>query len=356
MCARVLGLLAAALLPATAAGQADLPAPPSVLPFAETVPPSPAAVEVLAGPYPLRPPPWTVTAEIGVGGGDFSGTVIPPRGFKPSRPYHFPLPSARLDGFVNPRVAIARDLAPLVPGVLGVEWQGFSAEGEAILFGYDPVAAVILPVIERARRRGKADLYPALLIRPTPAHTAHLRSRADINLLDATYTDVLWERWDAVHPSTVVRWKVGGRLGGFFNDDQAVAFGYDQWVSNWYIGAGPLVGLSADVPLDPQIVSGMQALFVGVDGGVLFGRNRQRFRETDLFADRPRYREAVVCGDRAVPFLSVEAGVAHRPLAWERVGTRFGVRYVQFWGVADLGPSKLDFHAVTGFVGLDFRF
>jgi hypothetical protein len=337
----------------TPAARADDIVPPSVLPAGVECPPT--ATEVLIEPAPLRPSPWTATVEIGVGGGDLPGRLIPPRGFRPSRPFLFPLPSADLGGFINPRVALSYDFAPLVPGELGVAWQAFSGEGDAILLGYDPLAALVLPAIER-RRRTAAEVWPALLLRATPAQNALLRSRADVNLFDVTYSAWLGSEPPPVGARAGVQLRVGVRLGTFFNDDRATAVGYEQWVSNWFAGAGPMAGLTGELPIGWAFMGRQQALFLGVDGGVLFGRTEQTFRETDLISLYPAYREACVCGDRSVPFLNVEAGLKCGPNWGDRFGSRVGVRYTRYWGVGDLGASQLDFQALTVFVGLDLKF
>jgi hypothetical protein len=57
-----------------------------------------------------------------------------------------------------------------------------------------------------------------------------------------------------------------------------------------------------------------------------------------------------------VPFLNVEASLKSGTGWSDRFGSRVGVRYTRYWGVGDLGASRLDFQAFTVFVGLDFRF
>ena len=114
------------------------------------------------------------------------------------------------------------------------------------------------------------------------------------------------------------------------------------------------MGLTGELPIGWELNGRRQALFLGVDGGVLFGHAEQTFRETDLFADR--YREVRVCGDESVPFLNVEAGLRSGTGWADRLSSRVGVRYTRYWGVGDLGASRLDFQALTVFVGLDLRF
>ena len=316
--ARILTCITLLLLAPVA--RSDEFVPPSVLPAGVECPPT--ATEVLIEPAPLWSSPWTVTVELGVGGGDLPGRLVPPPGFRPSRSFLFPLPSADLNGFINPRVALSYDLAPLVPGELGVAWQAFSGEGEAILLGYDPLAALVLPAIERLRRRDAAELWPALLLRPTPAQNALLRSRADVNLFDVTYSTWIGSDPAPVSARAGVQLRVGARLGTFFNDDRATAFGYEQWVSNWFAGAGPMAGVTGELPIGWAFAGRQQALFLGVDGGVLFGHTEQTFRETDLISRNPAYREARVCGDRSVPFLNVEAGLKSGANWGDRLSSR----------------------------------
>ncbi len=324
--------LAAAQAPPQPIPPPSPPTPPPPPPPPVVIePPPPPAVEVLTDPpLPWRMP-WTISADLGVGDGGMYGTLAPPPGFHPTRRAVFPLPSARLDGFVNPRITLGYDLAPLVPGTLAVTWDAFFAEGDDLLIGPPPPGHAF------------------------PTVDALLRSRADVNLVDLTYSAVLWSGVRNDGPGATLAVKVGGRLGGFYTDDRAEGYGYGQWVSNWFFGAGPLVGLRGELPFGLSIAGRRPVLFAGVDGGVLFGRDHQTFREADLFARRA-YREACMCGDRSVPFLSAEAGVATRPGPDDRWRSRFGVRFTQFWGVGDLGPSRLDFQAVTAFIGVDWRF
>lgn len=330
--------------------------PPPVIPVqaVEAVPGEPSTTAILVD-GPIVTPQWTLTAEIGGGWGGLSGRLRPPAGSRLFRPALFPVPRAELDGFFNPRVAIGYELFT-APGELTLSWQSITSSGEAILLGYDPLAAMFLGYMKKARDKDERGLVPALAMRASPSTNAILTSRVDAQLVDLTYAHEVWRDTRGIGSGPSLKVKLGGRLGTFFNDDRAISVGYDQWVSNYFLGAGPIVGLRGDVPgLGERAGERQGRLYLGVDGGVLFGEATQRFRETDLYAP-VAYRETAVTADQSVPFLSVEVGSTSHFGVEDRFGTTFGFRYSQFWNVGSVGPSNLDLNAFTLFVGCQFKF
>ena len=325
-------------------------------------------------------PPFTLGLEIGAGVGGFYGSLRSPPGFAPNRPLLFPIPSAPLDAVFAARAGFSYELARFLPGQVRVGWEHYGGQGEAILFGYDPMGALFLrnlkdiqndyddrtshdehdPHADHRYHDYRDDIIdmdiPQLLMRDSPAETAIVRSRVDVNLIDFAYTLPLFGPDQDCGPGLAVWAKVGSRAGWFYADDRAVGSGYAQTVSNWYSGVGPVAGVRTDILYGDPVAGRRPALSLAVDGGVLFGESRVRFREVDLSAPNPVYREAAVTGERDVPFVSAELSLGFHTGPILGSLTTVGVRYTQFWGIGRVGNSDQDFLAVVGFLRYEMPF
>lgn len=354
-------------------------------------PPPPEGVaevtQVMAPRVPLR---LTVGGEFGPVFGGWGlwrggGALVPPAGFA-HRSTLFPIPVAeyaddvRYNHSLAARVLVGYQFESL-PLSATASWEGYHRHAETLLLGFDPQVAPLLGGLNdynrrvREPQRGWEDLgddlagpwagddqpagshrdFPRLQMRTVPHSEGHrLRSRVTGNVADFTLAYKLWSPREA--SGVEYRLLGGGRFGGFFADDVAAGYGYEQTASNWFGGFGPHGGLRVDYRLGKREDSDPVQFRVWADakGGALYGQITQRFREHDpLFPSAP-YRELVTRGDRTVPFLSTEVGFG---LFGERGGwLSVGVRYSHYWGVGNLAGSQLDFAAVAGFLSLGIGF
>ena len=346
------------------------PSPPPVTNFA---PPPPATLdgtpvvvqEVVSPVETLVAPRVVFSGDIGTAWAWRGGRLAPAEAFA-ARPLNFPIPSADFDDVLSrkddstnlaARLAASYTFERLPLTVTGA-WETIHAEGNAHLLGYNPDTRRLLGALneynEDRRDGGDDGWWPMLRMRPVAGDAHDLRTRLTANVATAT---AAWKLWTPREEGGIeYRVLAGGRYGGFYTDDRAIGDRYEQSASNWYSGFGPEAGARIDYVSrrgDPGGKSGAR-LWGDVRGGALFGESVQRFRELDLIwgGDTP-YRELVQRGNRTVPFLAAELGIG---FGGPRMQLGFGVRYNQYWGVGDVGPSRLDIGTVAGFLRLDVGF
>lgn len=371
------GLFTLALLASVAAAQPpdDAVAPPPPMTLGE---PPPEVVRIISPVETLTAPRFVVGGDIGPVFGGWGmwrkGTLLPPRPFAIRQPF-FPVPVAEYAADIDPdhaltaRVSAAYTFERMPLTVVG-SWEAYHRHAESLLLGYDPLAAASLDrwnafnrdhrgadvkdgtflAVGTGQAVGSGDerVYPQVQMRNVPSDAHRLRSRVAVNLADVTLEYKVWTPRE--EQRLEYRLLGGARYGGFFADDRAVGTGYEQSASNWFDGYGPQGGLRLDYRL--PVTTGV--IWLDARGGALFGRATQRFRELDRIwgGDTP-YRELVQTADRTVPFLATELGVGG-----ERRGIRLavGVRYSQYWGIGNVGASRLDFAAVGGFLRFEVGF
>ncbi len=357
------------------------PPPPMALPGEavvprELVPPPPPVVPTHAFET-LTVPQLVIGAEVGTtfaGWGVWRrGTLVPSVPFA-ARPLLFPVPVADTGPAVPGNLSItgratAAYTFSQLPITLTGYWEGYHRRAETLLIGYDPQTAQLLGALNgynRRQRQGIAqnsdddsgytisdpaadpEKHPQLQMRSVPSDQHRLVSRVSANIGGASFAYKVWTPRE--EQGVEYRLIAGGRYGGFFAEDRAVGDRYLQSAGNWFSGFGPEAGVRFDRRL--PLTGG--TIWADVRGGALFGEARQKFREFDGIwgGDQP-YREHVQRENRTVPFLSTELGVGG-----ERMGVRLavGVRYSYYWGIGDVGPSRLDFGAVAGFLRLEWGF
>ncbi len=314
-----------------------------------------------------------------------AGTLSPPRAFG-NRPQLFPIPTAEYAGDVKYNHSLAARVVAgytfeYLPLTATGSWETYHRHAETLLLGYNPDVAPLLGGLneynERVRRprgdwtpttddlfvwdspndppEGNHRDFPRLQMRNVPQPEQHrLRSRVTANVADFTLAYKVWTPREAKG----VEYRVlgGGRFGGFFADDVAVNATHEQSASNWYGGFGPHGGVRIDYRFDKREDSDPVGfrLWGEVRGGALYGQVVQRFRELDRTASADPYRELVLRADRTVPFVAAESGFGlfGAKGGWITVG----VRYSHYWGVGNVGDSRLNFAAVAGFLGLGVGF
>lgn len=361
-------------------------------PAPEVPPPPPPPEEVTVVEQPVVRPNLrlTVGGEFGpaFGGSGLwrAGTLSPPRPFG-NRPQLFPIPTADYADDVKHNHSLAARVVAgytfeYLPLTATGSWETYQRHAETLLLGYNPDVAPLLGGLndynERIRRPqerwenvgddlvsswvdngsqpvGNHRDFPRLQMRNVPQPEQHrLRSRVTANIADFSLAYKVWTPREA--KGVEYRLLGGGRFGGFFADDVAVNATHEQSASNWFGGFGPHGGARINYRMGKQEDSDPIEfrMWGEARGGALYGQITQRFRELDRLAPADPYRELVLRADRTVPFLATELGFG---LFGSRGGwLTVGVRYSHYWGVGNVGDSRLNFAAVAGFLGLGFGF
>ncbi len=366
------------------------PPPPAVV---VPPPPPPPPEEVVTVEQPVDKPLRRVTV-----GGEFGpvfggwgiwrggGALVPPQAFG-NRPQLFPVPAAEYAPDIKHNHALAARAAvgytfEYMPLTATGSWETYQRHAETLLLGYNPDVAPLLGGLNDYNERVRSprgtwtnnnnDLFstwvddgdhtpgshrdfPRLQMRSVPSAEQHrLRSRVTGNVADFTLAYKVWTPREA--RGVEYRLLGGGRFGGFFADDVAVNERHEQSASNWYGGFGPHGGVRIDYRLGKREDSDpAEFRFWGeARGGALYGQITQRFTELDRLAPADPYRELALHADRTVPFLATEMGfgIFGARGGWLSVG----VRYSHYWGVGNVGASKLDFAAIAGFLSLGVGF
>lgn len=355
---------------------------------------APPPVEVLEVVRTVEPPARRIFlgGDIGATFGGWGmwrgGALAPSRAFA-RRQALFPVPVAEYAHDIRDDFSFAArvlagytfEQAPL--SVVG-SWETYHRGARTWLLGYDPAVVPNLGGLngygarmrERQRDRSKAtddpvggafnDLlfgedkvdprdFPRFQMRTVPSEPHWLKSRVTANVADVTVAYRVWTPREA--SGVQYHLLFGGRYGGFFADDRASGGGYEQSASNWFAGFGPHGGLRVEHHFRKREESDPMGFRVWADAraGALYGQITQRFREFDAVngGDSP-FRELVVRADRTVPFLATEVGFG---LFGPRGGwLTVGVRYSHYWGIGDVGPSRLSFAAVVGYLGVGVGF
>lgn len=391
-----LSLVVVVLLAFTATAQPPLPpplppppeivAPPPTTVIADPLPEVTEVVEVVSPVETLVAPQFAVNADFGPVLGSWSlwrkGALVPPQPF--GRPNFFPVPIADFDRTVTADDALTARVSASytferMPLTVTGAWETYQMNAETRLLGYDPLLAPHLSGIndfnEKKRQgtttytgpdaylREYADStanvdekqYPRVQMRSVPGEPQWLQSRVTANVADVNLSYQLWTprwRWSQVF----IHLQGGARYGGFFADDRATGDTYRQAASNWFSGFGPQGGLRLEYRLWPKFDRrfGTLGFWGDVRGGALVGQATQRFCEFDpVFGGADQYRELVLQANRTVPFLASELGITARGNWWQG---SIGVRYSQYWGIGNVGASRLDFAAVALVFGLGVGF
>jgi hypothetical protein len=159
-----------------------------------------------------------------------------------------------------------------------------------------------------------------------------VRTRAALNEVYFDYGSAF-----ELAPRYLLNWRLGAKITDVFFDSRATASiqNWTQQASSDFFGAGP----HARLDLERQIgyIPGL-ALFGRVDGSVLFGRVKQRYRlEAPMtgIIDTATARD-----DQAVPTLNLQAGLSYQPRGIPGLKITLGYEYEKFFSVGDLNEVQ----------------
>jgi hypothetical protein len=165
-----------------------------------------------------------------------------------------------------------------------------------------------------------------------------LRSRLNLNVVDLDYAS----REYSLAPCWDMKWLAGVRLANVYFDSQAVGLVMEQKTSNWFLGAGPHVGLELWRRLDHPGL----ALFGRVEGAALLGDIHQSFEEVFAMNGVPLVGGALrQTGTQAVPVVSADLGVAWAPPwgNWLRLSAGYHVEH--WWYLGQVNNSRAELGA-----------
>src|SRR5262249_39703865 len=138
--------------------------------------------------------------------------------------------------------------------------------------------------------------------------TFDTRTRVNVNTFDLDYGTVPFE----FAPRYTLAWRLGARISDVFFDSRIQNAGLLQQASNDFFGSGPHGRLEIERRIAP--LPGL-ALFGRLDGAVLIGQIKQRFRQQAevLAADDVLVNTLTVRKSQAVPYLQIQAGLSYSP-------------------------------------------
>jgi hypothetical protein len=214
------------------------------------------------------------------------------------------LPTADLDWTVSPRFELGYRFAQAA-GELLLAYRFLVTSGSQVLPGFD------------------ANGDPAAL-----------HSRLDMHAWDFDYGN--WE--NALLPWCEMKWRIGARLATVFFDSTANSSLLEQHTSNYFIGAGPHIGLD----LRHTVACSDFAVFGRVEGAFLVGRASQSFEEIvgagpGSVGGATRAEQTTVA-----PWVGVQAGVEWAPLGAEHLRLSVGYTFEHWWNFGDVGDSHAE--------------
>src|SRR5262249_13427560 len=125
-------------------------------------------------------------------------------------------------------------------------------------------------------------------------------------------------------------------ISDVFFDSRIQNAGLLQQASNDFFGSGPHGRLEIERRIAP--LPGL-ALFGRLDGAVLIGQIKQRFRQEAevLAADDVLVNTLTVRKSQAVPYLQIQAGLSYSPESLPCVKFTSGYQFEQYWYLGQLG-------------------
>jgi hypothetical protein len=281
-------------------------------------------------------------------GVSLSGSRIPPGRYLPAFPLR--VPALNDAGAADsPGLTLRLDhRLDRLPGRVAGQIQLSDTNTEVIYANGDPLLARVggNPVMDALNRRGDGDGSgesppPVLLGRFDPAGAALVFSRVTRVSGDLAYGGALLGSWPLSLSAAA-----GARLAVFYQEDRSQGLGVETFASTHFLGAGPL--LRAELVWAPagdrRRPGASWSLYARAEGGELFGRVRQSYREAVSAPYPAGYADARDEEARTVPTLQAEGGVSFR-LSGELASMRVGFRFDRWWGVGGIGPSRFDLTA-----------
>jgi Legionella pneumophila major outer membrane protein precursor len=226
------------------------------------------------------------------------------------------VPSVDLDWEVAPAIEVGYRL----PG------------GDAYVFGYRILAA-----------EGNGQFTNLIM------DNVQVRTRLNVQFFDFDYALAPYE----VAPRYVLTPRIGVRVADVFFDTRSIDVSALRQASNDFFGAG--VHGRLDLRRSIDLVPGL-SIFGGVDGAVLIGQSRQKFRLESNFGefvvvDRTKQHE-----QQTVPVLNLQAGLSYAPPALPGLLLTAGYEYERIFDLADVGPSRGEVYYHGAFVRARFDF
>ncbi len=180
--------------------------------------------------------------------------------------------------------------------------------------------------------------------------SSNVKTRLDMNIVDFDYSSAYYSpipRWD-------MKWWLGVRYAtAFWDNHQTNAF-TDITSSNYFNGAGPHAALEVQRHIGPLPAF---AVFAKLDGAVLIGPIRQRFRQTqfDPFGN-PEEGETDERLTQSVPMIDVRVGLSYTPPQLEHLKFSVGYQFEQWWNLGQLGDSRGEVSSNGGFLRAEWDF
>jgi hypothetical protein len=158
-----------------------------------------------------------------------------------------------------------------------------------------------------------------------------VHTRLALEILDLDYGTTKYE----VAPHWSIAWRVGARLSDIYFDSSIHSVALSQSASNYFLGAGPHVAL--DTERSVELIHGL-SLFGRLDGAVMIGQTKQDYREYVLLPDGTTVFSSVFPRHtQTVPNLGVQAGVSYVPPIFTNVKFTTGYQFEAYWSLGQFG-------------------
>jgi hypothetical protein len=270
---------------------------------------------------PESPPPgWFAAVEFDIVGVHIKNRLqaqVTIDGFSPDTVH---LPTAELDWTGSPRIELGYRLSQGC-GEFLIAYQGLQVEGSATAVGFD-----------------------------LDGSDGILHSSLELHAVDFDYSS----REYSLSPHWDMKWKVGARLATLFFDSQATGVFFEQRTSNYFVGAGPHVGLDLWRSFDWQGL----AFFTRIEGASLIGRIGQSFEEVAVANDGSLLGAATRQeASQVVPVLRLQVGLSYSPCWWGHWSRyALGYEFEQWWYIGQVQNSSAELTVQGIFLRGEFAF
>jgi hypothetical protein len=165
---------------------------------------------------------------------------------------------------------------------------------------------------------------------------ASIKSRLDINQVDLDYATATYSPL----PRYELKFRLGARLAVIYLDSSASDTFNFQEQSNYFVGAGPMAGIDFERRFMELPDLG---LFVRLDGAVLTGQIRQKYRD-NIDVGTPLEQDAFLSEQKTqtAEVLTLQVGFAYRNpfgLGGDRLRIVGGYQFENWWGVGKINGS-----------------
>lgn len=181
---------------------------------------------------------------------------------------------------------------------------------------------------------------------------ASVKSRLDVNQIDLDYRTATYSPL----PRYDLKYTLGVRIASIYIDSQASNSLVFQQASSYFSGAGPHAAIDFERHFKelPEL-----GLFVRVDGAVMVGMVKQKFRET-LNGDTINTTDGFFSQQRTQtsPTLTLQTGFTYHPLgiAPDRFRITGGYEFERWWGIGKISDSRADVTAQGVFLRAEWDY